>query len=73
MRVRNFPCTSTRGQNTPRDQRAGLERLHEVFGRLKAPKGGVAPAQSDVLLAPNIECRAMRILSAPQYFRSPQR
>ena len=33
---------------------AGLERPHEVFGRLKAPKGGVAPAQSGVLPAPKL-------------------
>src|SRR6267143_4665503 len=43
---------------------AGLERPHEVFGWLKAPKGGGAPTHSGLLPAPklNVAPRASSVL-----------
>src|SRR6267143_2418720 len=54
---------------------AGLERPHEVFGWLKAPKGGVAPAHSGLLPAPklNVAPRASSVLLNTSVHRRSER
>src|SRR5260370_38986264 len=54
--VRYWSLFSWRGQNTllaDSSSKHWAGATHEVFGRLKAPKGGVAPAQSDFCPRPN--------------------
>src|SRR5258708_18374925 len=50
----------------------GLERPHDSFGSRKPPKVGSLHPNPNFARA-QTECRAMRILIAPQHFRSPQR
>src|SRR6267378_4782035 len=54
---------------------AGLERPHEVFGWLKAPKGGVAPTHSGLLPAPklNVAPRASSVLLNTSVHRRGER